>query len=155
MKKVILMATIVAIVSAAGFMPFDGTDIAELHPVEVLIVSRNGNDLILETDSGMHGTGKGVQEALLDLKNSTSGNIFLDTVNYLLVAPDCVDKIASLWDYIRPACQVYSFKGEGEYSKIGKYLKTHPSEATVLRCMQKVKRISILIMEGEKFHIAR
>ena len=155
MKKVILLVAVIALVSSTGLLPFDGTDIAKLHPVEVLMVSHIGNALLLQTDSGMSGTGENIEEALLSLRLSTSGNIFLDTANYLLVTQDCKEQIIRLWDYVRPACQVYYYKGEGKYEEIGKYLESHPSQATVLRCVQEEVDIPLLVMEGESVRIVQ
>lgn len=153
MKKVMLLAAVIALVALTGLLPFAGMDIAKLHPVEVLMVSRSGDTLLLRTDSGMFGYGKDIEEALLNLRLSTSGNIFLDTANYLLLAPNCTDVVISLWNYVRPACQVYYFEGEGQYEEIGKYLESHPSQATVLRCVQGEVDIPFLTMDGEEIRI--
>jgi hypothetical protein len=155
LKRVLLLAIGVSFVVLAGLLPFDGTDIAKLHPVEVLAVSRKGDAYVLQTDSGMKGVGKNVEEALHDLQLSTAGNIFLDTANYLLISPDCADVIMPLWNCIRPACQVYYYECEGIYAEIGRYLESHPSQATVLRCLQGEKEIPRLRIEGEKIRIDR
>ena len=153
MKKVIWLVAVIVTVAITGLLPFAGTDIAKLHPVEVLIVSRSEDGLLLQTDSGMLGTGKNVEEALQTLRLSSEGNIFLDTANYLLISPDCTEEIVTLWNYVRPACQVYHFKGEGKYEKIGKYLESHPSQTTVLGYLQGEINVPMLIMEEESVRI--
>ncbi len=153
MKKVILLVAVIVIVTITGLLPFAGTDIAKLHPIEVLAVSRAGGILRLQTDSGMLGSGENIEEALQNLRLSSAGNIFLDTANYLLIAPDCTEEIVTLWNYIRPACQVYYFKGDGKYKEIGNYLESHPSRATVLGYIQGEADIPLLIMEGESVRI--
>ena len=153
MKKVIWLAAVVVLVSVTGLLPFAGTDIAKLHPVEVLIVSKNEDDLLLQTDSGMVGTGNNVEEALESLRLSSAGNIFLDTANYLIISPDIAKEITSLSDYLRPACQVYHLEGKGKVAEIGKYLECHPSQITVLDYLQGKMNIPLLIMEGESIRI--
>ena len=153
MKKVIWLVAVIVTVAITGLLPFAGTDIAKLHPVEVLIVSRSEDGLLLQTDSGMLGTGKNIEEALQTLRLSSAGNIFLDTANYLLISLDCTGEIVTLWNYVRPACQVYHFKGEGKYEKIGKYLESHPSQTTVLGYLQGEINVPMLIMEGESVRI--
>ena len=56
-------------------------------------------------------------------------------------------------DLVRPACQVYHFKGEGRYENIGKYLESHPSQITVLGYLQGKIGVPTLIMEGERVRI--
>lgn len=153
MKKVVWLVAVITIVTATGLLPFSGTDIAKLHPVEVLIVSRSEDGLHLKTDSGMAGKGKNVAEALQNLRLSSAGNIFLDTVNYLLIASDCTEEIITLWNYVRPACQIYYFNGEGDCEKIGRYLESHPSQTTVLGYLQGQVNAPLLILEGESIRI--
>lgn len=153
MRKVIWLVAVITTVAITGLLPFAGTDIAKLHPVEVLIVSRSEGGLLLQTDSGMYGIGENVEDALQKLRLQSAGNVFLDTANYLLVATECEEEIRSLWDYVRPACQVYHFKGEGRYEDIGKYLESHPSQITVLGYLQGEIGVPTLIMEGERVRI--
>ncbi|MBE6926379.1 MAG: hypothetical protein E7461_06005 [Ruminococcaceae bacterium] len=155
MRKVLLLATIVVLVALVGLLPFDGTDIGKLHPVEVLAVSRKDGTLLLQTDSGMSGTGKNVDDALSALRLSSSGNIFLETANYLLIGQDCTDEVASFWEFVRPACQVYYFKGRGPIGEIGDFLESHPSRATVLRCIQGAGEIPLIVLEGESVRLER
>lgn len=154
MRKFILYLVVITIIAAAGLFPFEGTDVGELHPVEVLILQYENGMLSVSTDSGLAGFGDDLQHALKDLKLTTPGEVFLDTVNYVLLAPDCINEINSLYFYLRPACQVYLFEGEGEFKEVGKYLEGHPSNLTILDCIRDEVKVPLLTIQNEVYRIA-
>ena len=150
MKKLVLWALVIVVISVADMLPFTGTDVAKLHPIEVLIVQQNNGILSISTDSGITGFGKDVSQAISDLKLVAAGDVFLETANYVLLSPGCEDVIDTLFAYIRPACQIYLFEGEGNWSQVAKYLESHPSKATLLACKRGEPYIpKIIIQEGE------
>ena len=69
----------VVLVAALGWMPFLGTDVARLRPVELISVSREEAQVLVETDTGDSGRGRTLELALEDLHDSTPGEIFLET----------------------------------------------------------------------------
>lgn len=150
MRKLGLWVLVIVIISMADMLPFMGTDVAKLHPIEVLIVQRNNDILSISTDSGITGFGEDVSRALSDLKLVAPGEVFLETANYVLLSPDCLDVIDTLFGYIRPACQIYLFEGEGDWSQASEYLESHPSKATLLACKRGEQHIpKIIVREGE------
>ncbi len=154
MKKLVLWVLVIGAICIADMLPFTGTDIAKLHPIEVLVVKRENAILSVSTDSGLTGFGTDVQQAISDLKLAAPGEVFMETANYVLLTSECTDAIDGLFAYIRPACQIYLFEGEGEWSNVAKYLESHPSDATLLACRRGETQIPKLIVEGEEYRLA-
>ncbi len=155
MKKAVFYFLAIAIVAVTGFLPFSGTDVAKLQPVEVLILQRANDLYTISTNDGLSGVGKDTKDALMDLKLAAPGEVFLETANYLLVAPDCLEVIAELYSYLRPACQLYLMEGEGSYKLIAKYLESHPSEITLLSFRQGRTEIPHLMLQGEVYRLVK
>lgn len=155
MKKMILCIVAIAITGFVGLLPFSGTDVGRLHPVEVLAVSVADERIKVETDTGIEGTGKSLKAAIEDLKQTSAGKIFMETANYLLVNEDGISLLPELFALLRPACQVFIFAGSGKLDNISKYLESHPSDVTLLRYMQGEKDIPQLSFQGEVYKVDR
>jgi hypothetical protein len=155
MKKTVLWFLAIAIVSAAGFLPFKGTDVSKLQPVEVLVLQYKEGLYTISGEDGLIGYGEDVLSALEDLKATASGEVFLETANYLLISEDCLACIEELSDFLRPACQLYQLEGEGVLASIAKYLENHPSDITLLSYKQNMSQIPRLIVQGEVYRIVR
>lgn len=155
MKKMMLCIAAIAITGFVGLLPFTGTDVGKLHPVEVLAVSVADERIKVETDTGITGTGKSLEAAIEDLKQTSAGKIFMETANYLLVNEDGISLLPELFALLRPACQVFIFAGSGKMENISKYLESHPSNVTLLRYMQGMQNIPKLSFQGEAYKIDR
>ena len=153
MKKMMLCVALIAIISFTGLLPFDGTDVGKLYPVEVLIVTTTPGMITIETADGLYGTGDTVASAIENLKSTSSGIVFMDTANYLLLNNDNEELLDSLYAYVRPACQVFRFDGSGEWKGVAKYLESHSSSVTVLSYRQGKKNLPRLMLSGEGFKI--
>lgn len=153
MKRMLLFAGLIAVTSFLGLMPFEGTDVGKLHPVEVMVVSCVEELIVFETDTGVRGIGKTVDEAIEDLKCASTGMIFLDTVNYVLVHNDVEYMIDLLYGHLRPACQVYTFAGDGKWRNLARYLESHPSNVTLLEHRQGMRDVPGLVIRGEDYII--
>ena len=147
MKKMLLWVLAIIAVCYADMLPFIGTDVAKLHPIEVLIVKCENGMFSVSTDSGLTGSGTDVPQALSDLKLAAPGEVFMETANYVLLTLECTDVIDALFAYIRPACQIYFLEGEGKMTDVAKYLESHPSDATLLACRRGETRIPKLIVQ--------
>ncbi len=155
MKKTLIFAFAIGFVLLADLLPFAGTDVAKLHPVEVLIVKREEEKLSISTDSGFTGFGQDIEGAFADLKEVVPGKVLLETANYVLLTGECADELDALFAYLRPACQVYYIEGTGDMKNIAKYLQSHPSDATLLTCKQGKTEIPTVITQGEVYRIVK
>lgn len=155
MRKTMLSVVIISIVAFAGLLPFQGTDVGKLHPIEVIIVSCDKELISVETDTGLRGTGGSVDVAINELKIASAGEIFLDTANYVLINENNMHILNELFRYLRPACQVYVFSGNGVWDNVAKYLEAHPSDVTLLSYKQRSDGIPKLFADGEDYRIER
>lgn len=122
-----------ALILAAGLggIPFAGTDVGKLQPVELIRVSRVGDRILVETDTGDRGTGADLAGAFEDLKQTTSGQVFLDTAEYLLVSPAAEGLLPELSEYLRPACGVCLERGKADLEQAAAYLSAHEPKLTL------------------------
>ena len=113
------------------WQPFYASDVAQLKPVEVIRVTSAPNGVLVETDTGEIGLGENLDEAFRDLKDTASGDIFLETADRLLVSPLAVQMLPELTDYLRPGCNICVEMGEVELDKVGAFLNIHEPGVTL------------------------
>ena len=115
----------IVILALLFFTPLERLDIAHLEPVQTLAVRINGDIVELETDTGNSGQGKTVAEAVKSMEENTAGVIYLDTAQYLLVAPDAVEEIESLRPHLKTTVKVCVCEAAGKVKDAAKYLEIH------------------------------
>lgn len=128
MKKWLLLLCLCGLLL---WKPFSATDVAQLKPVEVIRVSTFAGGVLVETDTADSGVGKDLAQALADLKRTTDGDVFLDTVDRLLISPTAVSLLPELSDYLRPGCNVCMEMGQAELESVGAYLNMHEPGVTL------------------------
>lgn len=131
MKRWAIYLLLFAAAAALGTSAFTGTDVGELLPVEAVRVSVREGELLLETDTGDTGRGADVDAALRDLKESAPGNLFLETADYLILAPGSEPFLRELYGFLRPSCGVCVEDGEADMERIGEFLSAHKPETTL------------------------
>lgn len=153
MRKIALMLITFLVVSAVNLLPFSGTDVAKLHPVEVLAVSRESGYLAIHTDTGLVGRGEDLRTAFQRLERISTGEVFFDTANYLLISQDCLDAVEGLSCYLRPACQVYLYNDKELLEDVAKYLENHKSHITLLDYRKGDRKLPVLTIHGEEYYL--
>ena len=121
-------------------LPFQRRDVAQLIPVEALIVSVEDGAVVL-TGKDCQGRGESWTEACEDLLQSGEGIVFLETAEQLILAADAVDLLpeAAESGLLRPAAMVCVAVGEvPEPEEAAAYLASHSSGVT-LRQIQTAK----------------
>ncbi len=113
------------------WQPFSASDVAQLKPVEVIRVTTAPDGVLVETDTGEIGLGENLDEAFRDLKDTASGDIFLETADRLLVSPLAVQMLPELTGYLRPGCNICVEMGEVELDKVGAFLNIHEPRVTL------------------------
>lgn len=111
MKRFLLLAAALGTVVFFARVEPSGQNIGSLQPVQVLVVSAGG-DIRLKSDTGDEGFGDSVASALEKMRASASGEVFLDTADYLLISDAAL--LAEIEPYLRPSCRVCLFEGEPE-----------------------------------------
>ena len=87
MKKWLVFAAVLITVAILSRRPHPARDVAMLEPVQAVYIYQKHGTLCIETDTGASGSGNTLTEAAADLKSSASGEIFLDTAEFLLLDP--------------------------------------------------------------------
>ncbi len=131
MKHWLWYVLAIAALAVFGFAPFQGTDVADLNPVELLRISENGGVIRVETDGGDVGEGADLAAAFANLERRASQDIFLETADYLLLEPDQTHLLRELNGYLRPACAVCLEFGQAELEKVSEFLGTHKPSVTL------------------------
>lgn len=111
--------------------PFKASDVARLKPVEVIRVTTSGQGIVVETDTGESGMGEDLDQAFADLKETASGDIFLETADRLLVSSQAVHLLPELTDYLRPGCNICVEMGEVELDMVSAFLNIHEPGMTL------------------------
>ncbi len=143
----VLVMTLVLLLSPAA-----KTDVGELLPVELLyIYHSNEGMLCVETDTGDFGAGETLDGALSDLKDTASGNIFLDTTDYLIISGEAFPLLPELWQILRPATQVCL--GTGADPGATKFLSAHKPGVTLNDIRSGTKTLPVLTRIEERYRL--
>lgn len=154
MKRWVIYAAVIAALLLASEKGSAGTDIAGLEPVQILRVETLAGNVALRTDTGQSGVGEDLDAATADLKETASGEIFLDTAEYLLVTPSALKWLPELAELLRPACRVCIDCGRTELEAVADYLSVHEPEVTLRQYRRSACPLPVLYQEGERMYLA-
>ena len=119
------------LVVVLGWLPFQGTDIASLEPAEILYVYINKEEVGLETEGGWLGKGTTVADAVRDLQATTPGQVFLQTVDFLLVEENAQEILPQLYPFLRSGCGICIVEEKPDLKTIDSYLRAHRPHYTL------------------------
>ena len=153
MKRWLWCAGALLFTAVLGGMPFAGTDIAKLQPVEVLRVQKDGDMISVELDTGDSGKGTTLEAALQDLKESTPGKVFLETADYLLINGEAEVLLESLAEYLRPACGVCLEAGEAKLEEAAQFLGVHEPGLTLQEYRAGDHALQELVVREERMYL--
>lgn len=114
-----------------GHLPHPAVDIGKLEPVEAVLISETPAGVRLETDTGAWGEGATLEEAVADLNQADSREVFLDTAEKILIRGDVSAYWQEIWEQFRPAAQICRTAGEIDLSEAAEYLTMHPTSMTL------------------------
>ena len=63
--------------------------------------------------------------------------------------------LAEIFEFIRPACQIYIYEGNGKMEDIAKYLENHPSGVTALRYKQGNSNVPEIMSKDGRYKIVK
>lgn len=107
------------------FVPLQRVEIANLEPVQAVWVYEENETVFLETDTEDKGAGGTVAEALADMQQNSTGIIYLDTAQFLLVADGAEQQISSLRAYVKGSVRLCQWDGQGSIADAVKYADSH------------------------------
>ena len=115
----------VLLLSSLFFVPLQRIKIANLEPIQAVWLHQEGGSIVLETDTEDKGRGATVKEALVDMKENSTGIIYLDTAQYLLVSASAKQQIPSLRAYLKETVRLCQWDGQGDMNEAVKYADSH------------------------------
>ena len=77
-------------------LPAQQVRLGRLAPAQVLTVRMENGAYVLETDLKDRGRGKTISQAAMDLRANASGEVLLETVDYLLWSEECLGRCPGL-----------------------------------------------------------
>ena len=140
MKRILIYAALLAVTLA---VPLQATDIGKLHPVELIQLYRDGDTIVICTDTGAAGKGSTVAHAVANLKATTTGIVFLDTAEYLLVEESAEEDYPQITQYLKPSVKVCRSTGEIDLHQAAVFLDIH-RPALGLRDVKGIRNAPIL-----------
>lgn len=116
-----------AILTAVFGLPFREYRTQQLLPIRTLQVQRTEGGIRLLTEVG-EGTGATWNEAVDDLRQNASGEVFFDTAEHLVFPDDSLAREAAQSGFLRPSAQVHLSDDLREVETANAYFSAHPSE---------------------------
>ena len=113
------------------YKPQASTDLGSLIPVETLWVTREWDGICVE-GKDVKGVGADWDAAMADLEATADGDVFLETVDRVIVAEAasvCLETLRADLRF-RPAVQLYLLKGAAS-EKLERFTSAHESAATI------------------------
>lgn len=126
MRKSILYILLLA---AALLAPLQGRDVGKLLPVELVHLYREGEAVVIATDTDAAGTGVTVEAAFENLQATTAGIVFLDTADYLLVDESAMTDVTALKNHLKPSVKVCKVVSDVDLKETAAYLSIHKPQA--------------------------
>lgn len=132
-KKLIFLVVLAGILRAVGLLPFKSNDVAQLVPVQALVVSQSEDNVVL--DGGQcRGIGTDWDSAWQDLKNSAEGHVFLETADHVILCGNAAELLLQVVESgaFRPAASVCVCPdGVPTAEEAAEYLQAHKGGVTL------------------------
>lgn len=122
-------------------IPHHRIAVGKLEPVEVIYFQRIGELCTVETDTGSLGQGDDFEVALENLKINALGEVFLDTVDNIIIQEDCEEHLTAVYKNFRPATRVYAAERVEDIEKTAIYLRTHIENVSISEYLSGEKTI--------------
>lgn len=132
-KKLIILVLAVAALRLTGLLPFESSDVAELVPVQALVISTSGSKIVL--DGGQcRGIGTDWDSAWQDLRTGAQGHVFLGTADHVVLCGNAVSLLPQVADdpVLRPAASVCVCPDAvPDADTVAQYLQAHDPGVTL------------------------
>lgn len=132
-----------------------GTDVASLEPVKLLYVDSRDGAYFLTTDTGQQGRGNTVSQAISDLKETSTGKVYLDTAQHLLISRSAWEAVDRLSEHLRPDCSLTVAEGIPNAEKAAAFLDTHKPGFTLNDFRAGEKKVPVLYFGDGGMHLEK
>ena len=120
MKRIIVYCIILG---AVCLIPVQRQDVATLEPIQAVWMSEENGEVVLKTDTEDQGAGKNVADALENMKSTSTGMVYLDTAQFLLVTETAKHRMPEIAEYLKDSVLVCLWKGKGELTDAARYMQ--------------------------------
>ena len=135
MKKLAWIALAALAIGALSLLPFRAEDAAKLLPVKTVIVTKSGDNYVVDVGAGVRALGRTLKEALERLREEVTGEVFFPTAEQVIItepAEETIEAVAEETSF-RPAAGIYRTPvAFPDTEALGDYLASHPSNYTIL-----------------------
>lgn len=133
MQKLWLLLALTVALSVFGLSPFQTTDIAQLAPVQTMVISATRTQVRVDCGQKLTGQGPDLAAALADLKAGAEGNVFLGTAQQIVVTghPSVWAQLLAIPE-LRPAARLYQADTPPSADAVTAFLLQHKRQTTLL-----------------------
>ena len=122
MKRIMLYLLILVL---AWIIPTERVDIAQLRPVEVIAIYKNGDTVVMATDTEDMGVGSSAAAALENMRSTSPAIIYLDTAEYLLVEVSAQTEAETIRQELKKSVRICGIEGTIDLKSAAEYLPVH------------------------------
>ena len=127
--------------------------IGKLLPVELIYIYKETDRTLVQTDTGDIGQGDSLTEALADLRMAASGEVFLDTAEYILVTEEARKLLQEAETVFRLSAQVVLATGKVDPQIAAQYLSAHRPGVTLKDHLMLGEPVPKLMTAGERYYL--
>lgn len=146
MKRILCYIAIMAVVVA---WPVERLDVGKLRPVQVVSVRKQDDWVVIETNTEDIGIGGTARQALRNLEDTTSGVIYLDTAEYLLLSEDAEEEVETLRNALKPGVGMCFIKEKVDLKEAAVFLAAH-GELPKLKAWKMGQELPVLTSFGKR-----
>ena len=132
-----------------------GVDIGQLKPAEILYIYIEDGATVVQTDTDNVGKAWNLEGAIADMRQTSDGEVFLDTVSYLVVTEETKDKLPELGKILRPGTSVVMATAPVELKNLAAFLKVHKPKIQLFSCVLGQANLPKLMTAGEQWYLVQ
>ena len=115
----------IAVLSVLMVLPVTQLDVGKLHPVQVVAIYKEKNWVVLETDTEDKGFGRTARQALQNLKDTSSGIVYLDTAEYLVITKNAEEEAEELRKELKHSVRLCMATKPVDLAETAEFLSAH------------------------------
>lgn len=151
MKRLIFYVLITALVL---WIPVQSSDVGKLRPVQVVVIRKQAQQVVILTDTADKGQGNSCALAMQDLHNSTPAAVYLDTAEFLLIGEGAQEDAQYLRGLLKKDVQVYLEENVQDLSLAAQYLSVHGG-GTPFSLWEKGAALPVLREEAGRMNLSK
>ena len=144
-----------ALLLVGAISPFAGTDVGQLQPVQLVMVTVGQGAVEITTDTGDLGRGATVQEAFSDMQQTSPKKIFVETAEYLLINRAAEAMLPDITNILRPSCAVCLAEEKLDLLAAAEFLNNHLPELTLQDYRTGERDLPVLVLKEERMYLVQ